>query len=453
MEWKDLHKRIFEKMVIKFNDQGVRFFILRNYQKLPNENLGKDLDLIIQPGSYSKCTNILVEILKDEGIQYYTVSRFDKMRCWYIMDMQLKFAMHIDLIEQYLYKGVGIFEFDELYANTFTFKNFKVLNEPYDSVMLLVQNIIAYSSLKEKYRWQITETYKNKSEETNRLIIQIFGKKYGLQLINFLKIDDYDSIIRLNKVLSRVMRWRDFKKQPINQVYRTFRFLLGKFYRIIWCPNKFRRFIAVLGPDGVGKTTFLEALVRELAFYYVSDENRFVIRHFRPTILPNLAEIGEKVNAMEQDINFSEPHRAKPVSFISSLLRFIYYWLDYFIGVNILIRKDVQYERYTIFDRYIYDFIVDPYRSRIKLPYFIRLFFSKLVPAPEITFILQADKEIIFSRKQELNQLEIERQLSEGLKLSNTNNRFVLINTSENNPKETAGKAVEIIMKKFMKKV
>lgn len=90
-----------------------------------------------------------------------------------------------------------------------------------------------------------------------------------------------------------------------------------------------------------------------------------------------------------------------------------YYWLDYVIGIPYLLRKEVQYEKYSIYDRYIYDFVVDPQRSRINLPDWLRKLYACMVIQPQIIFILYADFMVIYKRKQELTIDEIARQQME----------------------------------------
>ena len=210
-----------------------------------------------------------------------------------------------------------------------------------------------------------------------------------------------------------------------------------------------------MAPDGTGKTTFLEALLKELNFYYVNDENdnRFHVYHFRPSILPNLGAVGEKTGVMKQDTDFTNPHRSKPANPFSSLIRISYYTLDYIIGWQKCVRNDVHYDRYSVFDRYSYDFIVDPMRTKLNLPESVRKFFVKLTPQPKIVFCLDASPDVIYKRKQELSLEEITRQISEYRKLANTDTeRFKVIN-AEQTPEEMAREAAAIVIGRYTEKL
>ena len=176
-----------------------------------------------------------------------------------------------------------------------------------------------------------------------------------------------------------------------------------------------------MAPDGTGKTTFLTQLLNRLAFLYVdapNDIKRFHLYHFRPGLFPNLGAVGEKARVMKQDTDFTNPHRAKPAGFFSSLIRITYYWLDYVLGWMYYTRRDVQYDLYTVYDRYSYDLLVDPRRTRLKLPYWVRRCFVACMPHPKINFFLKASPDVIIKRKAELTHNEITRQVSAYERLS-----------------------------------
>ena len=216
--------------------------------------------------------------------------------------------------------------------------------------------------------------------------------------------------------------------------------------------KKYKKFIAVEAPDGTGKTTFIDELCVRLAEMFVCDIEKMHVYHFRPTILPNLGAVGEKAGVMKQDTDFTNPHRNKPANKISSFIRMAYYWMDYIIGGIICIRKDVQFDKFSIFDRYIYDFIVDPYRSRINLPLPIRKLFVKTVHQPQIVFVLMADAEVVYNRKQELTLYEITRQLKEFKKLKDVSSNCFMLNANLT-PDEIVDEAMKVIMDKYTLKV
>lgn len=450
--WTNLHSAFISFLFSHLNQKEIKYFILRNYGELPENNTAKDIDVVIEPGKYSAVRDILISTMREFDVAYYTIHKFDKMRCWYIMDIKKHFSIHIDIIENEVYKGYEYFNFKELASHIVQYKEFYILDPIYDTAMLLIQNIVAYKQLKPKYRKIIEVNYAKHPHEIENVILNFWGNKNGSKLIYELKKSQFENIVKNAKLFEKEAKKRIFFKKPFSTTAGIFRFLIEKFYQIIICPIERRKFIAVEGPDGTGKTTFINELVKELSFFYNCGPERFNIHHFRPSLLPNLGAAGEKAGIMKQDKDFTNPHRARPAGKISSFIRMTYYWLDYVLGVPILLRKESQYGEYTIFDRYIYDFLVDPRRSRIDLPYWLRSLFIKLVQNPRIVFILKANPSIVYNRKQELTLNEIAQQMNDFERLKNINSHCTFIN-ADNNPQQMVNEALEIIMSRFMRKI
>ena len=452
ISWDNLHATIFENLITDFNNEGFKYFILRNYEELPQKNSSKDVDIIIEPGSYKKASKIYFEILKNNNIDNLKVVQYERVHCCFGIDADKEFSIHIDLIEGYLSKGFEVFDFEELYNQTEVYKNFKVLNNSYDAIMLLYYKVIGSKQLKEQYKRKISTIYKKDGQVIDKIIKRTLNKRSSALIINALEKNDFDKIVENADKMSRSSKNKVFAKKPLRTILNITKFLFEKTYRIIICPRKFQNFISVQGADGTGKSTFIEGLVKAIAFYNVSEVSKSHVYHHRPTILPNLGSVGEKVRVMKEDKDFTNPHRAKPSGFIVSFIRMTYYWLDYVVGVPVKLRKDVQFDRFTIYDRYIYDFLIDPHRSRINLPYWLRKLFTKMVIQPRIVFVLLADAETIYKRKQELTIDEINRQLGEFSKLAKTHKRFVVIDASKS-PEEMVEDAIKVIINKFTEKL
>lgn len=450
--WSSEHAQILSQLFIEFNRKGISYFVLRNHEGLPEVNYSKDVDIIIQPRKYAKARQILLEIFRRNELSHYYIMNFERAHCIFGMNPDSNISIHIDLIEGYANKGYEILSFDFLYNNTVQYKNFRILNVPLDAVMLMLYKVIGCKELKDKYRQTIHTAYKNDPEKIQDLLIQVLGQHCGNQIFEYIKNSEYDKVINSSKQINNIAKKRTFLKKTLKTIAGIIYFLAEKSWRMIICPSRFQKTIAVEAPDGTGKTTFIDNLILEIAHFFVSDISKSRIYHFRPEILPNLGAVGEKARVIKQDKNFTVPHRAKPVGALSSFVRMTYYWLDYVIGMPLILRKNAQFDRITIFDRYIYDFLVDPYRSRIKLPYWLRCTFSKLVKQPKVVFVLDADAETIYARKQELTKEEINRQLIDFKKLSKMGKRVHLLDATQP-PEQIANDAIKIVLDTFTKQL
>lgn len=454
VEWDDRHATLLKDFLDRLNENEIRYVILKNDKGLPLQNFSKDVDIVIEPGKYKKTALIIRDCYKRHGVSHYKINKFERLRCWYGMNPDTQFAIHIDLLEGFLHKGFEMIPFEILYERSFENNNgIRVLNELMGSVVLLLHCTICYHSIKEKYTKIIAESHCKNREEFIDILRHILGNKHSSNMAQLLDTGNYKQIALLGGWFSHASKWRIFIRRPFYSIYNIMDFLWEKTCRVILNINKYNNLISVHAPDGTGKTTFIQKLGDEIGFYYVcSPSDLLSIHHFRPCILPNLGAVGEKVGVMKQDTNFTVPHRAKPASGLSSFVRMTYYWLDYVIGMPIILRKSAQFDHITIFDRYIYDFLVDPERTRIKLPYWLRRMFTRLVKQPKIVFVLQAPADVIYNRKQELTKGEINYQLEGFEKLSCLGYRVHFLDANKK-PEEIAMDAIKIILDTFTTKL
>ena len=456
VRWTAEHGNILLSLLKGLRENGIRYFIIRGFEGLPQNNYSKDVDIMIENGKLSKARECILESYRDGNLEYYYEASFGHANCYWGMSPMKTFSIHIDLIEGYVSKGFEVVSFDEMYMHTVDYRGMIVLDPFMNGIMLLIYKIFGYhnAKLKTSYRKEISNAYKTYPGEFEIKLNELVGVRLAKQILGCIKSSDYDALLNMEPDFTRALKKYTWHKRPVSTIKYGIEFWWQKIDRIVLSYKKYARTFAVLAPDGTGKTTFLEELIKLLNFYYVrgSEEETFHIYHFRPNLLPNLGEVGEKAGVMKQDKNFTEPHRNKPANPISSFLRCSYYTLDYIIGWQKCIRHDVHYDKYSVFDRYSYDLIVDPLRTKLNLPVSVRKFFVALTPKPKIVFVLDAGSDIIFARKQELPKLEIDRQLQEYRNLSKSNSRFKVIN-AERQPGQMAEEAVKILLSTYTHKL
>ena len=453
--WNQRHKAIFIALTEQLHKRGIRYFVLRNYNELPEKNCSKDVDIVIEPGSLKEARKILLDTYRTAGLRRYVETIFGRVHCLLGMNEDEKFSIHIDLIEGYLAKGFEIFTFGELYQHTKWLRGFCAMDSLYEGVMLFIYKQFGYKhpQLKEEYKKSIFETYQAYPDDFFRILSELAGEIFAVQACHAIVEKRFDEVLRMSSELTKALRSYVWRKRKASTVKNVLLFGGQKFSRVILKYKKYAKTFAVIAPDGAGKTTFLEVLIEQMNFYYVNmpEDERFHIYHFRPSILPNLGEVGEKAGVMKQDTDFTKPHRSKPANPLSSLVRISYYTLDYLLGWQKCVRNDVRYDCYTVFDRYSYDFLVDPGRTKLKLPRSVRRFFVAVTPQPKFVFYLDAAPDVIYKRKKELPPEEIRRQADEYRKLVKSNPaRFIMID-AEQTPERMAEKAVKILLDQYTK--
>lgn len=207
--------------------------------------------------------------------------------------------------------------------------------------------------------------------------------------------------------------------------------------------------ITFLGTDGSGKSTIINAIMPTLneAFH-----DGVHYEHMRPNYLPSLAVAMGKKKKGEPVTVCTDPHAEKPSGFFGSLLRLSYYMTDYTYGYFRKIYLDKSIKTHVwIFDRYYYDYLIDPRRGRIKLPKWIISFYGCFVPTPDIIICLGTDAEKIHQRKPELPLEEVKRQVKELQRFTRKNKKAVWIDTGCS-MEESVDKTMEVILSMMAKR-
>lgn len=153
--------------------------------------------------------------------------------------------------------------------------------------------------------------------------------------------------------------------------------------------------IAVLGPDGCGKSSVGDEIERALAPAF----RRTLKLHLRPRL-----DQSSKAAAPATD-----PHGSPPRGWAASLAKLGYYLLDYCIGYWTVVRPRLVRSTFVIFDRYCHDMLVDQRRYRYGGPIWALRLVAALVPRPDLFILLDAAPEVLLARKSEIVEAEARR--------------------------------------------
>lgn len=151
--------------------------------------------------------------------------------------------------------------------------------------------------------------------------------------------------------------------------------------------------MTIVGPDGVGKSTLRFALSEALSMQHETSTDRSVgpVRGARST-----ADGG------------SQEQLSTPMS----LVKLVYLWLDEWLRWTTTVRSMVVRGGWIVSERGWWDLAVVPHRYRMHaLPRLHRLL-SAFVPLPGLLIVLEAPAAVVSSRKGELPQEEIVRQVA-----------------------------------------
>lgn len=171
--------------------------------------------------------------------------------------------------------------------------------------------------------------------------------------------------------------------------------------------------VSVLGPDGSGKTTLVQVLAAGLPNTFFAPVQVF---KFRPDVTRRIVP----------GVN-STPHARSPRSVPVSILKLGFYAGDWWIGWLWLLRPATQHGSLIVFDRDFSDILVDQRRYLVRGVGRLASVCRRLIPRPAVSYVLDADPEVVHARKPELGTGELARQRAAYRHLSERDSRVRLV--------------------------
>ncbi|MBL8327786.1 MAG: hypothetical protein JNJ71_02970 [Rubrivivax sp.] len=188
--------------------------------------------------------------------------------------------------------------------------------------------------------------------------------------------------------------------------------------------------VAVLGPDGSGKSTVLDHLERELAQGF----RRVARFHLRP-------RFGRQDRS---PVAVTDPHAQAPRGTGANLAKCLYFVADYWQGWLRAVLPTKLRSGLVLFDRYFHDMLVDHRRYRLPQAFAPARWASWLIPQPDLWLILQADAETLVARKGEITLQSARELLGRYGQLAHSLDRAVIV-SSQGTVDETCARAVAAV--------
>ncbi|SHJ76338.1 Thymidylate kinase [Arenibacter nanhaiticus] len=405
------------------NKTEINYCVLRNYQALPESTNGSDLDILIFNDDLELFNIFLREFVKKYNIKL--VSFIQDKRCPKYCLLGVNWGLQIDAFNKSIFfGGKELIPASVLFANTIIFQGVQVLNPKTGAVLAFLKEILNNKICNIKYITELQKQYGNTLIKTELL------SQFPQEFVAYLNQN-------LNKLDAKhCKKLYNISKKNFNR--SKFSGFKNKCNRLVKQPGFT---IAFLGTDGSGKSTIIDNIKPILndAFH-----NAVYYEHMRPNQIPSIARLSGKKESYSGPV--TNPHGSKTSGYLGSLMRWSYYMVDYTFGFYLKVwpKKAIR-SCVWIFDRYYYDYIIDPKRSRIKLPKWLFKLGQFIIPEPDIILCLGADATLIHKRKPELPLKEVERQVAELKAFCASHNRAVWIETGQS-IENSSNSAIRVII-------
>ena len=162
------------------------------------------------------------------------------------------------------------------------------------------------------------------------------------------------------------------------------------------------KWIVLIGPDGVGKTSVLKALMKEYNAIRQVKYHHWIPSWTKP--LENGVSLG--------GTRIAHLAQANRVRKILSVLRLFRNILCAQLGYWMRIRPALHKGSIILGDRYLFNYVLDPISVRFYANQRWIRWFMPAIPKPDIVISLVATPEIIHARKPELNVDEIAERIT-----------------------------------------
>jgi thymidylate kinase len=397
----EIEARALAFMFAGFSERSLRYAVLRNYESLPQSVGARDIDILVHPDDLPAAIEVIAALADELGASFAKAFRDDMIVQLILMrrlETNALFQIKIDLLHNRQVYGVECLNAEQMLTQLQFHNGLPVVKDCIRFLDKWLFNRFVGQPTDPKYDADFALICRTERAAIMTLLTPLIGNNQAASELDEIARGRASSMDPLTRFTRLKLLVRIAARSGLKSANRLGRFA---YYRAINILAPQGVFLSLSGPDGSGKTTVIGHVIEELEEIFGKDA--VVYGHFRPTMLPRIAEVALTTGAVKTvDTDYERPHRSQPSGFAGSLTRIVYYGLDYLVGFLRRIHPNLVKRKIVLYDRYYYDMIADPFRSRISLPLPILRTVGRLLPLPHHAFYIQVAPEEIRRRKQEL---------------------------------------------------
>lgn len=411
-------EQFFVPFIKSLKDNNIAYCVCGNYEHLPHYT---DNDIDIWIDNHTLSHSLLLEKAFKFGFKLYLVNRTasGSNNFFYRQHEDTFQFLHVDLMTEGAWKSIFPLIPAKIFRTSIDeFKGFNVSNDQLSAAMHFIYPLVAFKQVRMKYRNEIKRHYK--SDIFAQVLDYAVGERLSYRLLMLIQQSDWDELQAHAGECRKAVVIRSIPRLlTLAGIFRAIRFVTSTISRFIKPTGVSMAFI---GPDGAGKTTIIESISPIIE--KMCPRNMFLKFYWRPFLLPELNRIiplrkPVKVNFDSTEYFYYRQRTVKGgiVKQLLFLLKFIYYWLDFIFG-SLKILFITSRGGIACFDRYYYDQLVYPERFGFTISKKLIKVLANYIYRPNLVFVLCPSASTILFRKNEMPSEEVQRQVTEYLKIA-----------------------------------
>lgn len=413
-----MKNEIFIKLINFLKIEEINYCILGNTNEYPSK-IGGDIDIVIDSEKFKEVNSIVSRFSIAYEIEMCNLLQHESEGKYFVAstvnNTNGNFSMlALDFCANYMRQGrIILTDIELLNSRQLVGKNgveFWVCSNDVAFIYYLIKKIEKQNLNIEQFEY-LHDLW---MQDREQIIEQLYKRFYETSSQKLIEIFDKSDFTEFSKDFFKALNIESQSKYQRSLKNEIFEFK-RKVFRFI---NPTGVIISVLGCDGSGKSTVIDQLIN-----HSSDFEAFRGTEYHHLFATKMESFGKTP--------VSNPHDQIPRSWMISNLKLMYFLFKYIFGYWLIAYPQKVRSKLVIFDRYYYDILVDPRRYRHNGSLLLTQFIGKIIPKPDLFFVIDAPAEVLQQRKQEVSFEESIRQRQAYLDLKNKLDHLSIIDNTQ----------------------
>jgi thymidylate kinase len=386
---------MFVHFIKVLEEAGTPYCILAGYDGYP-ENIGSDIDFMVDAGWVDRLPALITLAATGSGAHLIQYLSHETTAAYYVLarlDGSTVSYLHPDSSADYRRRGRRWIEARRVLDNRRRHaRGFWVPAAADAFAYYLIKKIDKGQTLQDEQARQLASRYAEDPTGCRRVLSQLLPEGEAMTIEKAARSGDWSGLVSLGRLKAALHarspseRWPMLLGQRIDDMRRIVQRVAE--------PTGLH--VVFLGPDGSGKSSVISRVCGEMGQAF----RRVRYQHLRPGLLVR----------RHATASVTDPHSRPVRGVLGSTVKLVHFWLDYAIGSALWLLPLKVRSTLLVFDRYFHDVLADPKRYRYGGPMGLARWLGRLLPQPDLVFILDAPPSVLRQRKQEISLEESERQ-------------------------------------------